>query len=141
MPDETSPTPSYLFTHIPLEERSMAKILIVDDSPADIRFMTEVLRGMGHTVASTSDPANTEQMIASESPELVLLDVVMPERNGYEVLRGIKREFPAPSFKVIFVSSKGSETDIKWGLRQGAADYIIKPYTPADVQGVLSRHL
>ncbi|ADY27389.1 response regulator receiver protein (plasmid) [Deinococcus proteolyticus MRP] len=119
----------------------MAKILLVDDSPADIRFMTEVLRGMGHTVASTSDPATVEQVIGSEKPELVLLDVVMPDRNGYEVLRGIKREFPNPDFKVIFVSSKGSETDIKWGLRQGAADYIIKPYTPADVQGVLSRHL
>ena len=119
----------------------MAKILLVDDSPADIRFMTEVLKGQGHTVASISDPAAVEHSIATEQPDLVLLDVVMPGRNGYEVLRGIKREFPSPSFKVIFVSSKGSETDIKWGLRQGAADYIIKPYTPADVQGVLSRHL
>lgn len=119
----------------------MAKILLVDDSPADIRFMTEVLRGMGHTVASTSDPAEAEGAIGSEDPDLVLLDVVMPGRNGYEVLRGIKREFPNPSFKVVFVSSKGSETDLKWGLRQGAADYIIKPYTPADVQTVLSRHL
>ena len=119
----------------------MAKILLVDDTPADIRFMTEVLKGLGHTVASTSDPASVEKSIGSENPDLVLLDVVMPERNGYEVLRGIKREFPTPHFKVIFVSSKGSETDIKWGLRQGAADYIIKPYTPADVQAVLNRHL
>lgn len=119
----------------------MAKILLIDDSPADIRFMTEVLRGLGHNVASVSNPAEAEKAISAENPELVLLDVVMPERNGYEVLRGIKREFPAPNFKVIFVSSKGSETDIKWGLRQGAADYIIKPYTPADVQAVLSRHL
>lgn len=119
----------------------MAKILLIDDSPADIRFMTEVLRGLGHTVASVSDPAQAEKAIAAESPELILLDVVMPERNGYEVLRGIKRDFPNPNFKVIFVSSKGSETDIKWGLRQGAVDYIIKPYTPADVQAVLSRHL
>lgn len=119
----------------------MAKILLIDDSPADIRFMTEVLRGQGHTVASVSDPAQAEQAVSAENPGLILLDVVMPDRNGYEVLRGIKRQFPNPTFKVIFVSSKGSETDIKWGLRQGAADYIIKPYTPADVQTVLRRHI
>lgn len=119
----------------------MAKILLIDDSPADIRFMTEVLKGLGHEVASISDAKQAEATIEAEQPALILLDVVMPERNGYETLRGIKRKFPSMPFKVIFVSSKGSETDVKWGLRQGASDYIIKPYTPTDVQNVLSRHL
>ncbi|MFC6592637.1 response regulator transcription factor [Deinococcus lacus] len=119
----------------------MAKILLVDDSPADIRFMTEALRPTGHTVISTSDSASVEQVVASENPDVILLDVVMPERNGYEVLRGLKRDFPSMPFKVIFVSSKGSDTDIKWGLRQGAADYIIKPYTPDQVLSVLNRHI
>ena len=119
----------------------MAKILLIDDSPADIRFMTEVLKTQGHTVTSTSDSNNAEKQIEADQPDLVLLDVVMPGRNGYEVLRGIKRQFPSPKFKVIFVSSKGSETDIKWGLRQGASDYIIKPYTPDDVYSVIGRHL
>ena len=119
----------------------MAKILLIDDSPADIRFMTEVLKGLGHTVASISDPKQAESAIEAEKPEMILLDVVMPERNGYETLRGIKRQFRDMPFKIIFVSSKGSETDVKWGLRQGASDYIIKPYTPTDVQTVLSRHI
>lgn len=118
----------------------MAKILVIDDSPADIRFMTEVLKSLGHTVVSTTDSSQAEEMVRNERPKLVLLDVVMPTRNGYETLRGLRRAFPSPEFKVVFVSSKGSETDVKWGLRQGAVDYLVKPYTPADVQSVLSRH-
>lgn len=119
----------------------MAKILIVDDSPADMRFTTQALKNSGHQIVSTNDPAAVEAMVAAENPDLILLDVVMPERNGYEVLRGLKKDFPNPTFKVVFVSSKGSETDVKWGLRQGAVDYVIKPYSPEQLLAVLSRHI
>lgn len=118
----------------------MAKILVIDDSTADTRFMLEALKGLGHTIVTEKNPAQAEVRVQAERPDLILLDVVMPERNGYEVLRGLKR-LSGTSFKVIFVSSKGGETDVKWGLRQGAVDYIIKPYTPEQVQGIVSRHI
>lgn len=119
----------------------MAKILIIDDSPADIRFMTEALKSSGHTVVSLGDPMSAEATVEAERPDLALLDVVMPQRNGYETLRALKRVPAAANMKVIFVSSKGSDTDVKWGLRQGAVDYLIKPYTPEQVTALLSRHL
>lgn len=119
----------------------MAKILVIDDSTADTRFMLEALKGLGHTVVTENNPNQAEARVEAEQPSLILLDVVMPERSGYEVLRGLKRLPNAASFKVIFVSSKGGETDVKWGLRQGAVDYIIKPYTPDQVQSIISRHV
>lgn len=119
----------------------MAKILIIDDSPADIRFMTEALRATGHAVISISDSKQAEAMVEAERPDLALLDVVMPERNGYETLRALKKVPASANMKVVFVSSKGSDTDVKWGLRQGAVDYLVKPYTPEQVVTLVNRHV
>ncbi len=119
----------------------MAKILIIDDSPADIRFMTEALKTSGHTVLSVDNSLSAEAVVEAERPDLTLLDVVMPQRNGYETMRALKKLPAAAHMKIIFVSSKGSDTDVKWGLRQGAVDYLIKPYTPEQVSALLSRHL
>lgn len=119
----------------------MAKILIIDDSPADIRFLTEALKPSGHTVVSIENSMEAESAVERERPDIALLDVVMPSRNGYETLRALKKVPSAAHMKVIFVSSKGTDTDVKWGLRQGAVDYLIKPYTPDQVSLLLSRHL
>ncbi len=119
----------------------MAKILVIDDSVADTRFMLEALKGLGHTVVTENNPVQAEARVEAEQPNLIFLDVVMPDRSGYDVLRGLKRLPNAAQFKVVFVSSKGGETDVKWGLRQGAVDYVIKPYTPEQVQNILARHL
>ena len=77
----------------------------------------------------------------AERPDLTLLDVVMPERNGYETLRALKKLPAYAGTKVVFVSSKGSDTDVKWGLRQGAVDYLVKPYTPEQVVTLVGRHV
>lgn len=119
----------------------MAKILIIDDSPADIRFLTEAIRPTGHTVVSVNDSLQAEVMVEREHPDLVMLDVVMPQRNGYETLRALKKLSSVDNLKVILVSSKGAETDVKWGMRQGAIDYLVKPYTPDQVAALLNRHL
>lgn len=119
----------------------MAKILVVDDSPADLRFLTEALAPTGHSVVSSTDATDVERLVETERPDLALLDVVMPERNGYETLRALRRMPAAAGMKVIFVSSKGAESDVKWGLRQGAVDYLIKPYTPEQLTTLLGRHL
>ncbi|GGL98756.1 response regulator [Deinococcus aerophilus] len=119
----------------------MAKILIVDDSPADIRFMTEALKGSAHSCVTLTDAKGAEAAVEKERPQLALLDVVMPERNGYETLRALKRLPAAEGMKVVFVSSKGAESDVKWGLRQGAVDYLIKPYTPEQLLSLIDRHV
>ncbi|GGL10281.1 response regulator transcription factor [Deinococcus radiotolerans] len=117
----------------------MARILIVDDSPADLKFMEAALKATPHSVTALNDPAQVEAVADQLRPDLLLVDVVMPGRNGYEVVRGLRRQPGMDNLKVVFVSSKGTETDVKWGLRQGADDYIVKPYTPEQVLGVVNR--
>jgi twitching motility two-component system response regulator PilH len=119
----------------------MSKIMIVDDSAADLRFMGDLLSRTPHSVTPISNPLEVEARAASDVPDLILLDVVMPERNGYEVLRALKRQESTKDVKVVFVSSKGGDTDVKWGLRQGAVDYLVKPYTAEQVLSVLQKHL
>lgn len=119
----------------------MARILIVDDSPADLKFMETALRPAAHDVLTLQDPAGVEAAVDRDRPDLLLLDVVMPGRNGYEVLRALRRQPGGTPFKVILVSSKGQDSDVKWGLRQGADDYLIKPYTPDQIQALVARHL
>ncbi len=114
----------------------MASIIHIDDSSADTSMMKSILSGAGHHVTSYNDPTSVEDKVAAAKPALVLLDIVMPQRNGYEVLRAMKRNVDIKDIPVVLVSSKSEETDVRWGLRQGAADYITKPY---NAQIVLSK--
>lgn len=111
----------------------MARILIVDDSPADLKLMESILTSAQHQVSALTDPNAVEARVEAERPDVVLLDVVMPDRNGYEVLRGLKRNTATKDLPVVLVSSKNAETDVRWGLRQGAVDYVTKPYTSEQV--------
>jgi twitching motility two-component system response regulator PilH len=101
----------------------MANIIHIDDATADTAMMKSILGSAGHTVTSYNDPTGVEEKVAAAKPNLVLL-------------RALKRNAATRDIPVILVSSKSEETDVRWGLRQGAADYITKPYNP---QGVLSK--
>jgi twitching motility two-component system response regulator PilH len=114
----------------------MASVIHIDDSSADTSMMKSILSSAGYEVTSYNDPAAIEEKVAAARPALVLLDIVMPQRNGYEVLRAIKRNADTKDIPVVLVSSKSEETDVRWGLRQGASDYITKPY---NAQMVLSK--
>lgn len=119
----------------------MAKIALIDDSSATLDMLAAILQRAGHSVQTLSSGVGAEAALASDSPNLVMLDVVMPERNGYEVLRGLKRQAATKDIPVIMVSSKGEDTDVRWGLRQGAADYVTKPFTPEAVLAAVSKQL
>lgn len=119
----------------------MAKIFVIDDAAADSALMQSILASNNHSVSVANNPVGVEDTIAAERPDLIMLDIVMPERNGYEVLRALKRNDATKDIPVILVSSKGEETDIRWGKRQGAVDYITKPYTPETVVNAIGNHL
>ena len=118
----------------------MAKIIAVDDSVADLRLMEAALGGK-HKVVLCLNGDGLEERATTEKPDLILMDVVMPTRNGYEIMRKLKRDPATKDVPVIVVSSKGETTDIEWGKRQGAVDYLPKPFSPDDllnkVQSVL----
>lgn len=119
----------------------MAKITIIDDSKATVDMLSTILSSGSHQVSSFLDSSNVEMHIATDPPDLILLDVVMPQRNGYEVLRALKRDPGTKNIPVILVTSKSEETDIKWGKRQGASEYVTKPFTPQSILSAVNAQL
>ncbi|RIH84491.1 Response regulator PleD [Meiothermus luteus] len=107
----------------------MAKLIAIDDSLADLKLIESALSPY-HQVVLYQGGENAEQRIEAEKPDAVLLDVVMPGRNGYEILRSLRRNEATKHIPVLIISSKGEPTDIEWGKRQGANGYLTKPYTP-----------
>lgn len=105
------------------------KVLIVDDSPSQVRLMQGLLETEGYSPVGLSDPKRIEETIASEHPSVILLDVVMPERNGFQVCRELKGHAEFSSIPVILVTSKDTASDRYWGEQQGADGYVTKPFT------------
>jgi twitching motility two-component system response regulator PilH len=106
------------------------KILIVDDSPTERYYLTDILVKNGFTVTTADNGEEALVRIKADKPELILMDVVMPGANGFQVTRSIARDPELADVPIIICSSKNQETDRIWGLRQGARDYLIKPVDP-----------
>jgi DNA-binding response OmpR family regulator len=109
------------------------KILIVDDSTAMVQMIQSVLEKEGYRAIGISDPSRIEQTIDSESPSVILLDVVMPERNGFQVCRTLKTSHAYQKIPIIVVSGKSTPSDRFWAEQQGADGYIVKPFAPGDL--------
>lgn len=117
----------------------MKKILVVDDSPTMRQLMLDALHGKGYQLFTANDGEEALQKAAKELPDLVLLDVVMPGKNGFQVCRQLKTDQATRHIKVIMVTSKNQKSDHFWGLKQGADAYLTKPFEAADlVQNVAS---
>lgn len=112
---------------------AIKKILIVDDSPTERFYLTDILVRNGFSVTTADNGADALTKIRAERPELILMDVVMPGANGFQVTRSIARDPELSSVPVIICSSKNQETDRIWGMRQGAKDYFVKPVDPAQL--------
>ncbi len=111
----------------------MPKILVVDDSPTEIFQFKEMLEKLGHEVITAENGRDGVTMAISEQPDVVLMDIVMPDMNGFQATRQIARAEETKHIPVIIVSSKNQETDKVWGRRQGAKGYITKPVVQADL--------
>lgn len=115
----------------------MAKVMVVDDSPTDIANLKRVLEKAGHTVIEVSDGKNAVQRAKDYRPDAILMDVVMPGVNGFQATRTLSRDPDTQHIPIIVVSSKNQETDRVWALRQGAREYLVKPFKDADLLGRL----
>ena len=115
-------------------------ILIVDDSPTEVKLMMSTLTNKGYTLLTASDGEEAFTLMGKVRPDLVLLDVVMPKKNGYQVCRQIKTTAATKDVRVILITSKNQETDRFWGLKQGADGYLTKPYKPEDLSELVSRY-
>ena len=103
------------------------KVLIVDDSKTELMFLSDMLMRHGMVVRTAQNSDEAMQRLSEERPDLILMDVVMPGQNGFQLTRSITRNPDYADIPIILCTSKNLETDRVWGLRQGASDYITKP--------------
>jgi twitching motility two-component system response regulator PilH len=103
-------------------------VLVVDDSPTDMKIITTVLRNAGYRVSTASDGEEALEKAAKEHPRLMVLDIILPKKNGFQVCRQLKTAPETQDIRIMLVSSKSQDSDRFWGLKQGADDYMTKPF-------------
>ncbi len=103
------------------------KILLVDDSKTELHHLSELLTRKGFSVRTAENGEEAMRRLADDKPDLILMDVVMPGQNGFQLTRSITRDPRFVDVPVIICTSKSLETDKVWGMRQGARDYVVKP--------------
>src|SRR4051812_30604488 len=106
---------------------AIQKILVVDDSKTELHHLSEMLGKRGYSVRTAENGEEAMRRLADDKPDLILMDVVMPGLNGFQLTRSITRDPRFAGVPVIMCTSKNQETDKVWGMRQGARDYIVKP--------------
>jgi twitching motility two-component system response regulator PilH len=115
------------------------KILLVDDSRTELYVLSELLKREGYAVRTAESGDEALKRLAEERPDLILMDVVMPGQNGFQLTRTITRDPRYTGLPVIMCTSKNQETDRVWGMRQGARDYVVKPVQAADLLAKIRR--
>ncbi len=110
----------------------MSKIVVVDDSYAELQMIEGYLKSANHTVVSYSTAEKLEDKLVADPADLIILDVVMPGRNGFQTCRDLKNDARFKNIPVVLCTSKGQESDKFWGQQQGADGYVVKPFK-ADV--------
>ena len=114
-------------------------ILVVDDSPTEQKIVVATLQARGYRVITANDGEEAIEKANREQPSIVVLDVVMPKKNGYQVCRQLKTTDATKKIKVILLTSKNQESDKFWGLKQGADAYLTKPFLGDDLVTSVSR--
>jgi twitching motility two-component system response regulator PilH len=117
----------------------MKKVLVVDDSQAEVRLIQNFLQQGGFHAVGISDPTKIEETIEEERPNVILLDVVMPQRNGFQACRELKSQESYSKIPVILVTSRATPSDRYWGEQQGANGYVAKPFTPEELLDAVKR--
>ncbi|MDC0835462.1 MULTISPECIES: response regulator transcription factor [Baaleninema] len=119
----------------------MSRVLVIEDSVTQREMIANLLRGSGLTVIEATDGVEALDKIQGNPPDLVVLDIVMPRMNGYEVCRRLKADPKTQNVPVVMCSSKGEEFDRYWGMKQGADAYVAKPFQPTELIGTVKQML
>ena len=117
-------------SHSPRMDRERTRILVVDDDPRTLHFVQDALTADGFTPLVTGDPREVSRLIHEKKPRLVLLDLILPETDGIELMRDVPELADLP---VVFISGYGRDETIAKALGMGAADYIVKPFSTTEL--------
>jgi len=119
----------------------MARILIVDDSPSQLMGIRRIVEKLGHEALTAEDGAAGVEAAKREIPDMILMDVVMPNLNGFQATRSITREASTKHIPIVLVTTKDQDTDRVWGMRQGAKAYITKPFSETELADIIQQML
>jgi twitching motility two-component system response regulator PilH len=119
----------------------MARILIVDDSPSQLLGIKRIVEKLGHETLTAEDGAAGVEVAKAEKPDLILMDVVIPNLNGFQATRTISKNADTAHIPIILVTTKDQETDRVWGMRQGAKAYVTKPIKEEELLKALTDFL
>jgi twitching motility two-component system response regulator PilH len=122
-------------------EMSNKLILIVEDSPTDMKIAESVCTENGYRVVAVAEGDQVIEIASEKKPDLILLDVILPNKNGFQICRQLKNTAATKDIKVIIVSSKDQASDKFWGMKQGADDYITKPYSEEDLLAAIRKNV
>ncbi|ORC37919.1 hypothetical protein B4O97_02670 [Marispirochaeta aestuarii] len=128
-------------TLTPIQEQEEMAIMIVDDVPANIQFLGKLLKEEGFKIAPASNGKKALEMIPRVKPDLVLMDVMMPEMDGFEACRLMKESVEMKDIPVIFLSARTETEDVIKGFKLGAADYIQKPFNAEELLVRVRNHI
>ena len=112
---------------------AIQNVLVVDDSKTELMYLADILQKNGMSVRTAEGADEALKRLSEQKPDLILMDVVMPGQNGFQLTRTITRTPEYAAIPIIMCTSKSLETDRVWGMRQGAKDYITKPVKAAEL--------
>ncbi|KOR28809.1 chemotaxis protein CheY [Achromatium sp. WMS3] len=106
---------------------AVSKVLVCDDSNTDLTNLKTIVEGAGYTVITASSGVEALSCAKAEQPDVILLDIIMPEMDGFEACRKLTNDPETKHIPIVFVTSKSQKADRVWGQMQGAKDLISKP--------------
>ncbi len=115
----------------------MTTVLVIDDSPSEMAKFRDVLAKNSYQVLEAINGEQGYQMAVEHLPDVILMDVVMPEMNGFQATRKITRDEATSHIPVVMISTKNQETDRVWGKRQGAKEYLTKPVDESELMRII----
>jgi len=116
-------------------------ILIVEDSPIERKIAEAVCLDQGYRTVVVTEGDKALVAAVENKPDLVLLDVILPNKNGFQVCRQLKNDDGTKDVKIVIVSSKDQASDKFWGLKQGADDYLTKPYKEEELKAIIEKNI
>ncbi len=111
----------------------MTKVMVVDDEPDIVRLVSFSLRRHGFEVVEANDGLTAITLAEEESPDLILMDVMMPVMNGYDASKKLKENPKTRAIPIVMLSAKSQQTEMAAGIESGATEYICKPFTPSEL--------
>ena len=124
-----------------MQNKNKKKILVVDDKPENLHVLINILKDSYAVIVATNGEKALELAKRDPHPDIILLDIIMPGLDGYEVCKQLKKDHPTVDIPVVFVTSKTKEEDEEVGIKLGAVGYIRKPVTPEEVIKSIREHI